>query len=328
MTDILTSLAPLADRINQTLAELIARDEGVVARISGYNFQGGGKRLRPLVFCLVSAALGRALTQKVLATSAAFEFLHQATLLHDDIVDQSTVRRGRPAAHLAFGVPQTILAGDYLLSKASRLGAETENLASIRLLARMVGTMSLGELAQLDARRQVDLGPAEYFRIIYRKTAVLLEAAARSAAVLAEAAPLAQSAAGRFGRKLGLAFQIIDDLLDYQGDEAVLGKPVGRDLDEGKITLPFILAREALPPDRRDRLCRLAGPDAAAGGRLSPEAFQEIAGLVAEGGGLEAARQQAEYLAERAVEALAAWPPSPARDQLTALAAYVTTRTR
>ena len=324
MTDILTSLAPLADRVNQTMADLIARDAVVVARISGYGFKGGGKRLRPLIFCLVSSALGRELTPSLLATSAAFEFLHLATLLHDDIVDLAEVRRGRTAAHLAFGVPETVLAGDYLLAKASRLGAETGNLACIQILARVVGTMALGELTQLGARRQADLGAAEYFRIIYRKTAVLLEGAARSAAALAGAGAGAINAAGRYGRKLGLAFQIIDDLLDYQGDEAALGKPAGHDLGEGKITLPFILARQALPPARRERLRELVGPEH--GGPLSPEVVREITGLVAEGRGLIEARLKAAALADRAVQALSAWPPTPAKDQLAALAGFVIAR--
>ena len=321
MTDIMTTLAPLADRINQTLADLIARDAAAVGRIGGYSLQGGGKRLRPLIFCLVSAALGREVTPAVMATGAAFEFLHLATLLHDDIVDLAEVRRGRAAAHLAFGVPETVLAGDYLLAKASQLGVDTENLACIRIMADLVATMALGELTQLGARRRVNLGAAEYFRIIHRKTAVLLEGAARSAAVLAGAG--AEAAAGRYGRKLGLAFQIIDDLLDYQGDEAVLGKPAGHDLEEGKITLPFILARENLAPARRERLLLLAG---SGDGCLGPETIREITALVAEGRGLAEARRKAETLAGQAARALAAWPPSPAREQLEALAVYVTNR--
>jgi octaprenyl-diphosphate synthase len=319
----MTSLAPLADRVNRTLEHLISRDAAVVARISGYSLQGGGKRLRPLIFCLVSSALGREITPEVLTTSAAFELLHLASLLHDDIVDAAEVRRGRAAAHLAFGVPETVLAGDYLMAKASRLGADTENMACVRIMSGLVKTMALGELAQLGARRRTALGAAEYFRIIYRKTAVLLEGAAKCAAVLAGAGPSATAAAGRYGRKLGLAFQIIDDLLDYQGDEAALGKPAGHDLDEGKITLPFILAREALPPARRERLENLAGPET---GRLSRENFQEISALVAEGRGLAEARLKAETLAAQAARVLSAWPSSPAREHLAALAAYVTAR--
>ncbi|GHV57855.1 octaprenyl-diphosphate synthase [Deltaproteobacteria bacterium] len=322
MTEIMNSLAPLTDRINQALTEQIARDAAAVARIGGYIFEGGGKRLRPLIFCLISEALGRPLTPEVITTSTAFEFLHMATLLHDDIVDLAEVRRGRAAAHLAFGVQETVLAGDYLLSKAARLGAATNNLACMKILSGMVGTLALGELAQLDARRRVELDEAEYFRIIYRKTAVLMAGAAQSAALLAEAGDEVVAEARRYGRQIGLAFQIMDDILDYQGDPGDLGKPAGHDLDEGKITLPFIRAREALGEPRRGRLLGLAER-----GRLSREDHRAIADLVAESQGVAAARRQAEELAREAGLALAGWPPSPARDRLEALAAYITART-
>jgi len=323
MTDIMSSLAPLADRVNRTLESLISRDAVVVARISGYSLEGGGKRLRPLIFCLVSSALGREITGEVLELGAAFELLHLASLLHDDIVDLAEVRRGRAAAHLAFGVPETVLAGDYLMAKAGRLGADTENLACVKIMSGLVKTMALGELDQLGARRRADLGAAEYFRIIYRKTAVLMEGAARCAAVLAGAGDREVAEAGRYGRKLGLAFQIIDDLLDYQGDEAALGKPIGHDLEEGKITLPFILARETLPPARRERLQNLAGPES---GPLSQKDFQEIIALVGEGRGQAEALLKAEMLAGQAARVLSGWPKSPAREHLAALAAYVTAR--
>ena len=280
MTEFMHLLAPLIDRINQALTEQIARDAAVVARIGAYNFQGGGKRLRPLIFCLISEALGRALTPEAVAASTAFEFLHMATLLHDDIVDQAEVRRGRTAAHLVFGVPETVLAGDYLLAKAARLGADTENLGCVKTLSKMVSALALGELNQIGARRRADLTEAEYFKIIYRKTAVLMEGAAQCAALLAGADEETAAAARLYGRQVGLAFQIVDDILDYQGDPAALGKPIGRDLDEGKITLPFIRAREALAGPRRERLLELAGLD-----RLNANDHREIAGLLAEGQG-------------------------------------------
>ncbi|MDR3038074.1 MAG: polyprenyl synthetase family protein [Candidatus Adiutrix sp.] len=321
MTEIMNILAPLADRINQALTEQIARDAAAVARIGGYIFGGGGKRLRPLIFCLVSEALGRPLTPEAVTTSTAFEFLHMATLLHDDIVDLAEVRRGRVAAHLAFGVQETVLAGDYFLAKAARLGTATGSMDCMKILSGIVGTLALGELDQLGARRRVDLGEAEYFKIIYRKTAVLMEGAARSAALLAGAGDETVAEARRYGRQMGLAFQIMDDILDYLGDPEALGKPAGHDLDEGKITLPFIRAREALGEPRRGRLLGLAERD-----RLSLEDHRAIAGLVAEGQGVAAARQKAEELAREAALTLAGWPPSPARDQLEALTVYVTAR--
>ncbi len=321
MPDIMTLLAPLIERINLTMAELIQKDAAEVARISGYSFESGGKRLRPVMFCLASEALGGGLSQKRLETSTAFEFLHLATLLHDDIIDVARLRRGRLAAHLAFGVPETILVGDYLLSKAATLGAAEDSLPCVKIMSGIVGTLSLGELIQLSSRRQVELAEEDYFKIIYRKTAVLMEGAVQTATILAGAEPEIVSAAARYGRQFGLAFQIIDDILDYQGDQATFGKPVGHDLDEGKITLPFIRARESLGDARRNRLCALAEQES-----ISPEDHEEISALVTEGEGLVSARLKADELIHEAVEALNDFPPSPARDKLEALAFYTVSR--
>ena len=323
MADILTILAPLTGRINKTMADLIARDEEVVARISGYSFEGGGKRLRPLIFCLVTEALGQPLTREKLETSTAFEFLHMATLLHDDIVDASELRRGLEAAHLKFGVPEAILTGDYLLAKAAVIGAETNDLACVKIMSGLVGVMSIGELIQLGARRRVDLPEDEYFKIIYRKTAALMEGAAQAAAILAGAGEEMIAGAARYGRQLGLAFQIMDDILDYQSDQATFGKPVGHDLDEGKITLPFIKAREALDDLKRDRLRDLAERE-----DLGDGDHEEIKRLVLEGDGVIAAHLKADELAHEAVNCLSILPPSAARDRLEAVAIYTVSRNR
>lgn len=317
----MTLLAPLIKRVNEVMLELIHRDEAVVARVSGYSFEGGGKRLRPLMFCLVSEALGRPLDQKTMETSTAFEFLHMATLLHDDIIDAAELRRGRAAAHIAFGVPEVILAGDYLLAKAAILGAETENFSCVRIMSEVVSSLSLGELVQLEARRKVVLAEDDYFKIIYRKTAALMEGATKTAAILAGADETVVKAATRYGRQFGLAFQIVDDILDYQGDEAAFGKPVGHDLDEGKITLPFIRARESLSDDKRERLAELAEHE-----DISLAEHEEIAALVREGHGVESSRFKADELIHEAVAALELFPPSPARDWLEALALYTVSR--
>lgn len=313
----------LVQQINETMLRLIERDEEVVARVSGYSFEGGGKRLRPLLFCLMTEALGAELTPARLEAATAFEFLHMATLLHDDIVDESTMRRGRLAAHLAFGVPEAILAGDYLLAKAALLGAETGNMDCVRIMSAMVRSLSLGELVQLDARRQVELSEEDYFKIIYRKTAVLMEGSTRTAAVLAGAQGPALEAAAAYGRQFGLAFQIMDDILDYQGDQDTFGKPVGHDLDEGKITLPFIRAREALSDEKRNRLCGLAAHE-----QLSPQDHEEIRELIIQGGGGNSARIKADELAHEALSALSHLPPTPALDHLKAQALNSTTRRR
>lgn len=309
--------------INETMTRLIERDEEVVARVSGYSFEGGGKRLRPLLFCLMTEALGAELTPARLEAATAFEFLHMATLLHDDIVDEATMRRGRPAAHLTFGVPETILAGDYLLAKAALIGAETGDMDCVKIMSSVVRSLSLGELVQLGARRQVELSEEDYFKIIYRKTAALMEGATRSAAVLAGAQGPILEAAAAYGRQFGLAFQIMDDILDYQSDQKTFGKPVGHDLDEGKITLPFIRAREALSDDKRNRLCDLAGHE-----QLSSQDHEEIRELVTEGGGVNSARVKADELAHEALSALNLLPPGPARDHLKTQALNSTSRRR
>jgi len=322
MADILKILEPLISRINATMSEMIARDEEIVARIGRYSFEGGGKRLRPLMFCLMYEALGGELTPARLETSTAFEFLHMATLLHDDIVDVAEVRRGRPAAHLAFGVPEAVLAGDYLLSKAAVIGSETANLECIKALSWVVGALSLGELVQLGSRRQVNLSEEDYFKIIYRKTAVLMEGATKAAAILSGAEGETLEAASLYGRQFGLAFQIVDDILDYQGDQTTFGKPVGHDLDEGKITLPFIRAREALGDEARNHLRDLAEHE-----NISPEDREEIIALVGRGGGVASARLKADELIHEAIRALHALKPSVARDRLEALALYTVSRT-
>ncbi|MDR0882071.1 MAG: polyprenyl synthetase family protein [Candidatus Adiutrix sp.] len=319
--DILADLAPLVARINAAIARLMARDDEIVAKVGDYCFDAGGKRIRPLLFCLMTQALLQPLTESRLETGASFEFLHMATLLHDDIVDAATLRRGRAAAHLVYGAPEAVLAGDYLLAKASLLGAATDNLECVKTMAGLVSTLSLGELVQLGARRQVELTEADYFQIIYRKTAVLMEGATRIAAVLAGADGPTLAAAAHYGRQFGLAFQIMDDILDYHGDQTTFGKPVGHDLDDGKITLPFILAREALDAPKRRRLGGLAGQD-----RLSPADHLAIGQLVAEGQGVNRARLKADELVRAAQTALTALPPSAARDQLTALAAFTLSR--
>lgn len=323
MAEIMTSLSPLIERINSVMADLIRRDEDVVARVSGYGFEGGGKRLRPVLFCLVTEALGKPLDQTVLETGASFEFLHLATLLHDDIVDLAEVRRGRPAAHLAFGVPETVLCGDYLLAKAAGLGAATGNIECVKVMSEVVATLSLGELVQLQARRQVDLSEAEYFEIIYRKTAVLMEGACRSAAILAGADSRTVAAVADYGRSFGLAFQIMDDILDYLGDESAFGKPVGHDLEEGKITLPFIRARENLEAAPKERLMALAGREP-----FDDEARAEIFALVKSVDGAGAARRKADDLVAEALAALEGLAPSSARDSLKALAAFTISRDR
>jgi octaprenyl-diphosphate synthase len=319
--EFLATLGPLTERINATLKSVLSESGDFLAQVGLYGLSGGGKRLRPLMFCLACAALGREADEETLRQSATYELTHLASLYHDDIVDQSETRRGRPAAHMAFGIPEVVLVADYLMAKAAEISLTTENIDCIKVFVRVLKEMSLGELAQLKNRNNADLSAEEYEETIYRKTAVLMEGVTLTAGLWLKAQDGLVKALGEFGRLLGLAFQIIDDVLDYEGQPGKLGKPIGQDLDEGRATLPFILAREKLAGADRDRLLALGSQ-----GSLSPAEKKEIISLVRRGQGLKAARAKAAALARAADEALLALPPSPARDDLSRLSGSLVER--
>jgi octaprenyl-diphosphate synthase len=321
--DPLSTLAPLAGRVNDTMKGILSEDGNVLGEVSLYNFMGGGKRLRPLIFCLAHAALGGEIDEEILRLSTTFEFLHMASLMHDDIVDQADTRRGRPAAHLVYGIPETVMAADYLLAKASALALTRRNVDVALVMSEVIKSLSLGELWELKAKNDVALAEAEYENIILHKTAILIEGVPWAAAILA-GAPEAQASALRdYGRWTGMAFQITDDVLDYRAKPGELGKPVGQDLGEGRITLPFILAREALSGNDLDRLLALgalASP--------SPGEKAEAIGLVEMAGGLDRALERAKGMAGTAAAALGILPESPERDALERLARYAVSRGR
>jgi octaprenyl-diphosphate synthase len=321
--DLLTSLAPLTGRINETMRGILSEDANLLGEAALYNLMGGGKRLRPLIFCLSHAALGGEMDEGVFRLASTFEFLHMASLMHDDIVDQADTRRGRPAAHHIFGIPETVMAADYLLAKASMMALVKRNIDVAMIMSDVVANLSLGELWELKARSRADLSEEDYFGIILKKTAVLLEAVAWAAGVLLDAEEGQISALRDYGRRLGLAFQIMDDILDYRSDAAVLGKPVGQDLGEGRITLPFILARERLGAGDRDALMALGSKN------VLTEADKKAVGkLVDKAGGLEKSLEKAKALSEEAVKALTVLPESGERETLARLAFYTVGRDR
>ncbi|MDR1164672.1 MAG: polyprenyl synthetase family protein [Deltaproteobacteria bacterium] len=308
-------LAALASQINGVLESVLGADSELLGEIGFYSFLAGGKRLRPLVFLLVAESLGLEINPQTVKTSAVFEFLHMATLLHDDIVDQADSRRGQMAAHHKFGIPETVLAGDYLLSKAATIAMDSGDIDFLGLLIVSLRELALGELYQLRARRVSRLTLAEYLDIIGRKTAALFRATALAAATLAKADSPAKEAIALYGERYGLSFQILDDILDYESSPEALGKPVLKDLTEGRITIPFILARDALPAPKSQRLAFL-------GARLSlsPAEKEEVFSLIRAGDGVARAADKALEFARAAREALHALPPSEARETLQELA--------
>ncbi|MDR2140679.1 MAG: polyprenyl synthetase family protein [Deltaproteobacteria bacterium] len=312
--DFLKTLAPLIERLNQTLAAILSDSGGFATQVGLYGLEAGGKRLRPLMFCLACESLGQPLDEGTVRLSTAFELLHLATLFHDDIIDMSETRRGQPAAHRAFGVPEAVLAADYLMAKSAEVALSTNNMACFQVFVHIIKELSLGELDQLKNQNEVQLSREAYELTIYRKTAALMEGVGLTAGLWLAAKENLTEALGAYGRGVGLAFQIIDDVLDYEGQANQLGKPVGQDLDEGRITLPFILARDQLPAQARKRLLALGSQRF-----LKPEDKAEIIDLVIQGQGVQAAKVVATAKADQAIAALGKMPPSPGRERLTQL---------
>ena len=321
--DLFSRLEGLTALVNLTLKTILDEDGGFFGEVGAYSLLGGGKRLRPLIFCLASKAIGTELDDGALRQASGFELLHMATLMHDDIIDQSDTRRGRSAVHKVFGIPETVMAADYLVAKAGLMTFAKSNLETMRLMLELLRELSLGELLELKTMREVALPMATYMEIIYRKTAILLETVGRTAGVMAGADETIRGALADYGRLMGLGFQITDDVLDYQLGSEVLGKPVGQDLAEGRMTLPFILARDALTGADRERRLEFGACDP-----LTSEGWIEARALVEKGGGITLSLAEADRLAREAVEALNPLAASPEKDLLIDLAFYAVKRDR
>jgi octaprenyl-diphosphate synthase len=296
--------------VEARLAERLESPSGSIPQVGAHLLGAGGKRLRPLLAVLAARAAGAPLDHAV-AVGCAAELIHTATLYHDDVVDDGRVRRGRPAARMVFGNGVVVLVGDFCLARALETVAMTGSLAMVQSLATTVTEMAEGEVAQLERAGNPDATVEDYFRVIDRKTASLIAWCARVGgsvpAVLA--APLE-----RYGRALGRAFQIADDVLDSAIDETTAGKSVGHDLQEGKLTLPVLLACEA-DPELGRRVRKQIGEQGV------PAALAaEILAEVRAAGGVDRARHKAAALADEAVRALEALPASPYRDALRTLA--------
>jgi octaprenyl-diphosphate synthase len=296
--------------VEARLAERMESPIGAIPQVGAHLLGAGGKRLRPLLAVLAARAAGAPLAHGI-AVGCAAELIHTATLYHDDVVDDGRVRRGRPAARMVFGNGVVVLVGDFCLARALETVALTGALPMVQSLATTVTEMAEGEVAQLERAGNPDATVEDYFRVIDRKTASLIAWCAR---VGGSVGPELQEPLERYGRALGRAFQIADDVLDSAIDEATAGKSVGHDLQEGKLTLPVLLACEADPAlGRRVRaqLGEAGVPAAVAAGILKD---------VLAAGGVDRARAKAAALAADAESALSALPPSPYRDALATLA--------
>ncbi|HYD74875.1 polyprenyl synthetase family protein [Ramlibacter sp.] len=306
----------------QEVDAVIARrlDSGVplVGQVSRYIISAGGKRLRPALLLLVSAALGCKSPQRF-NLAAVVEFIHTATLLHDDVVDGSTLRRGRATANESFGNPASVLVGDFLYSRAFQMMLDANDMRVMAILAEATNVIAEGEVLQLMNMHDAALDEAGYLRVIRSKTAKLFEASARLGAVLAGAPPELEQACTEYGQALGTAFQVIDDVLDYDGDAHEMGKNLGDDLREGKATLPLIAAMERGSVAQRD-LIRHAIENGAT------QELEAIVAVVRETGALEVTRAAAAAEARRAIACAQRLPRNDCSEGLVQLAAQLLER--
>ena len=317
----------ILESVRQDLAEIeVALTENLkpylpmVSHVAKYIMFSGGKRIRPLLMILSARLCGyKGDYDKTL--SVVFEYLHAATLLHDDVVDDADVRRGNPVAHSIWGTPATVLVGDFLLARSMAIAAETDSLPIIDVLADTTAQMSEGEIHQLLHKGDLTVNEKDYMEVIGRKTAHLIRAACQVGALLARAPEEQLQALAEYGYQLGIAFQMADDLLDYTADAKVLGKPIGTDLKEGKLTLPVIYAlNRATGEDRRRLEIIIQDTDITEGN------FETVLELIKKYGGIAYTRERAQKHIEQAKTCLDIFSASKSRTLLEQLADYVLVR--
>ena len=306
--------------VDSTTRRELASDVALVNQVSDYIIAGGGKRLRPLLVLLAARACGAAPLGPQVGAAVVIEFIHTATLLHDDVVDGSDQRRGRDAAHTVFGNATSVLVGDFLYSRAFQIMVRLNSLRVLDLMADATNLIAEGEVLQIMNAGDPDTTEERYLAVIHRKTAKLFEAGAQIAAVVAGAPPAVESALARYGRHLGNAFQLVDDALDYQGTFAERGKNVGDDLAEGKPTLPLIHALRATRGAEHEALRR-----AIEQGGL--EELPRVLAAIESTGGLQYTLGLAQREADQALAALEPLPGSVHVEALKSLAMFAVQRT-
>ena len=295
----------------------------LIPQMGKYVQMSGGKRVRPAVLLMASRLCGYTGDRAIL-NAAVVEFIHTATLVHDDIIDGAETRRGRLTAHSRWGSDITVLLGDYLYIRSMAMALTQDTLEVVRLLCDVTLRMIEGELYQLTKTGDATITEEEHLEIIRRKTAFLFSGCAEIGAALGTATPEQRSALRDYGFDLGIAFQIVDDVLDYMADASALGKPLGGDLREGKVTLPVILLLQRSGPEVTALIQSVI-----AEGTVSPEDWRKIQDLLRREGAIEAAFERAvTYAASAKQHLLAAFPPSVERDGLVALTDYVVSRDR
>ena len=306
--------------VNAVILDRMQSKVALIPELAGHLIAGGGKRMRPMLTLAGASRLGYPGTRHY-KLAAAVEFIHTATLLHDDVVDGSGLRRGKRTANLIWGNPASVLVGDFLFSRAFELMVEDGSLKVLRILSHASAVIAEGEVNQLTAQRQIDTDEDHYLEIISAKTAALFAAACRVSPVVAEASEDAELALEGYGRNLGIAFQLSDDVIDYASDQATMGKGVGDDFRDGKMTLPVILAY-----GRGSEADRAFWREAIRGERVSDEDLAHATGLLRDSDALADTIERARLYGRRAIDALAMFPASKAKSAMVEAAEFAVAR--
>lgn len=317
----------LMDRVSQDLNDIeealrksLTPHLDLIAQTAGHLILSGGKRIRPLLNMLCARLCGYT-DEFIKRFSTIVEFLHAATLLHDDVVDGASIRRGKPAAHLIYGAPVTVLVGDFLLARALSIAAETKSPKIIQVIAEITESMCQGEIVQLVRKGDVGLTESQYMDVIRRKTGFLIQGACQTGAIIAGAPLDVEKKLADFGFHVGIVFQIADDLLDYTSDTKALGKTIGADLKEGKLTLPVIYSLDKANPEDRQWMTQLIQKMI-----FSDEEFERLVNLLHQYGGIQYCQEIAIKHVSQAKEIMGSFEPSETRDTLTLVADYTLSR--
>lgn len=320
LRDVLRLYEPEIRKMEESFRGYFHSDVALIPEISDHLISSGGKRFRPLLL-LIASELCHYKGERRYPLSAVIEFIHTATLLHDDVIDHAETRRGKPSANHVWGNSASVLVGDFLYSKSFQLMSEDGDLAVINLLSNTTNIMSEGEVLQLQKCRDIDITEKDYLSVIEKKTAVLISAACAVGALIAKAPEVKIEAMARFGMRIGMAFQLTDDTLDYMAAEEEFGKAVGMDLKEGKITLPLIHALRKCAPEEKRRIKKILRE-----GADDEQAIGGVTALITKYKGIDYALDKARGFIEEAKTYLDPFEDSPAKQALLTISDYIINR--
>ena len=320
MQDVFQRYADDLKRVEERMDVHLRSKIDLIPEIIQHLIGGGGKRFRPLLLLICSEICGYK-GEKCYTLSAVIEFIHTATLLHDDVIDQAETRRGKVSANYVWGNAASVLVGDFLYSKSFKLLADEDNLAIIKLMSATTNVMSEGEVFQLVKCGDINITEEEYLTIIEKKTSILMAAACASGAILGNAPPEQIDALARFGLRLGSAFQITDDTLDYTAQRDEFGKTIGKDLEEGKMTFPLIYTLGKCTPDEKDRIRKIIETKGSNG-----KAIQDIQAVIKRYDGISAALNKAKTYIDEGKASLTSFKNSEAKTALLTIADFIMER--